>query len=380
MSSAPRDDNRVPSLTAKSDADNSPVILEADPVTKRLKTTTTVSGTVVVDPSSQTSIYDSTTNINARVDTFGNVRVAQQKRILGGNFGGSIDTTYTYTIVNNTTGTTTAAIGQGTLATGTTALGSTKLTTINKARYLSGRNNLFRAVIRMDAGVTNNVREFGIYADVSNQFVFRLSDSTFQIVTKRNGTETVVSSGSFNGNGSGSTGVFAPGTTFHSYEILYSTSSIRFMIDNLAVHRVTPTSTSITGSLVGQLYISNVNSGALTTNVTMDILTWSVSHLGDAVNNPNMYNLTAVTTGLLLKGGGGTLQSVMLTRAGGLSAQLTLYDGLDATGKQIGQWDMATGTSVGQYQFGPDGANFYTGLFAVASGTVAPGSAIILWD
>lgn len=37
MSSAPREDNRVPSLVAKSDADNTPVIIEADAVTKRLK-------------------------------------------------------------------------------------------------------------------------------------------------------------------------------------------------------------------------------------------------------------------------------------------------------------------------------------------------------
>ena len=46
MSSSPREENRVPGLIAKSDADNTPVILEADPVTKRLKTTTTVSGII----------------------------------------------------------------------------------------------------------------------------------------------------------------------------------------------------------------------------------------------------------------------------------------------------------------------------------------------
>jgi hypothetical protein len=37
MASAPREDNRVPGLVAKSDADNTPVILEADAATKRLK-------------------------------------------------------------------------------------------------------------------------------------------------------------------------------------------------------------------------------------------------------------------------------------------------------------------------------------------------------
>lgn len=37
MAATPRDDNRVPGLIAKSDADNTPVVIEADAVTKRLK-------------------------------------------------------------------------------------------------------------------------------------------------------------------------------------------------------------------------------------------------------------------------------------------------------------------------------------------------------
>lgn len=44
MASAPRDDNRNAGLVAKSDADNTPVILEADPATKRLKVNATITG------------------------------------------------------------------------------------------------------------------------------------------------------------------------------------------------------------------------------------------------------------------------------------------------------------------------------------------------
>lgn len=43
MADAPRDSNRVPSLIGKSDANNTSVVIEADPVTKRLKVTSTVS-------------------------------------------------------------------------------------------------------------------------------------------------------------------------------------------------------------------------------------------------------------------------------------------------------------------------------------------------
>lgn len=42
--SAPREDNRIPGLVAKSDADNTPVIIEADPITKRLKVNATITG------------------------------------------------------------------------------------------------------------------------------------------------------------------------------------------------------------------------------------------------------------------------------------------------------------------------------------------------
>ncbi len=42
MSNAPRDGNYIPSLIGKSDADNTPIVLEADPATKRLKVTAVV--------------------------------------------------------------------------------------------------------------------------------------------------------------------------------------------------------------------------------------------------------------------------------------------------------------------------------------------------
>lgn len=41
MATGPRDANRVPSLIGKSDSDNTPVVIEADPATKRLKVNTT---------------------------------------------------------------------------------------------------------------------------------------------------------------------------------------------------------------------------------------------------------------------------------------------------------------------------------------------------
>lgn len=64
MSSAPRDENRKVGLVAKSDADNTVVILEADPVTKRLKVNTTITGGV--SSGAATDIFPATQDITAQ--------------------------------------------------------------------------------------------------------------------------------------------------------------------------------------------------------------------------------------------------------------------------------------------------------------------------
>lgn len=68
MGNAPREENRVPGLVAKSDADNTPVIIEADPVTKRLKVNATITGSA-----SDGSIVDGVdTGIKATVFDYAN--------------------------------------------------------------------------------------------------------------------------------------------------------------------------------------------------------------------------------------------------------------------------------------------------------------------
>lgn len=46
MPTSPRDDNKIAGLIAKSDADNTPVVIESDPITKRLKVNATITGPV----------------------------------------------------------------------------------------------------------------------------------------------------------------------------------------------------------------------------------------------------------------------------------------------------------------------------------------------
>ncbi len=69
MSSSPREENRVPGLVAKSDADNTPVIIEADPITKRLKVNATITGSASdgsivdgVDTGIKATVFDYTSS------------------------------------------------------------------------------------------------------------------------------------------------------------------------------------------------------------------------------------------------------------------------------------------------------------------------------
>lgn len=326
-------------------------------------------------------LNDPSVGVSASIDTFRNLRVAQAKRVIGSNFGSTIDTTYLYTTSVAGTGTATASNGVASLTTGATANSSASIVTKNKARYLSGRNNLFRFQGRFsNTGSANNVREVGVFIDSSNQFVFRLSGTTFQVVVKKAGVETVVSSGLFNGNGSSSGMGWTVDTNFHAFEILYSTARIRFLIDNDPIHTFVGASTSLTSSLVGQIYAANTNSGGGTANVSLDFMAVSVSHIGDAVNNPNYYNINAVAETRTLKGGGGTLQSISIGRPAGVGSSLTIYDNTAGSGTVIGIWDLNNAQSVGTHVMGIEGVNFYNGLTYVTAGTMTNGSITIFWE
>lgn len=96
MSSTPRDENREPGLIAKSDADNTPIVLEADPATKRLKANVTITGGMGLI----TSAYDYVAMTNA--DGGGNYQTITYKT--GGSGGITVATlTMTFDGANNVT-------------------------------------------------------------------------------------------------------------------------------------------------------------------------------------------------------------------------------------------------------------------------------------
>ncbi len=328
----------------------------------------------------KTELYDSRTRETVLVDRFSGLRTFVPKRLLGSGFG-SIDTAQVYTKTENNGATVAASGGVATLSTNTASNGNCTLVTQAKARYLSGRQNLLRMLVRCgDTGGTDNVRQWGLYVDSNNYLVFRLSGTTFSIVRSKAGSETVVTSGSFNGNGTQSGGLFTMDTNFHGYEIHYTFSRIEFMIDDVAVHTFSIADTTLISSMVGQIYLSNVNSGGSTTDHDLDVVAVSVVNMGDAVNNPLYYNIDAVAETRTLKSGGGTLHSITIGRLGGANALLTVYDNTAASGTKIITMDLTNNNAFGTHTIGVEGCNFYNGLTYITSGTMTNGSVTFFWE
>lgn len=327
------------------------------------------------------NLYDADTDTGMFIDMLATLRIGESKRLFGSYFGSNIDTTYQYTTTPVNGGAATASNGVATLATNTTANGSITLMSKTKGRTLSGRVTLFRCSARFgDTGTANNVREIGIYVDANNMFVFRLSGTTFSVLVKKAGVETVVNSGSWNGNGQQSSQGFTVDTNFHIFEIAYVSSRIQFFIDGVAKHSFRATTTTLVSTIVGFAYLNNTNSGGSTANVVLDTSAISCTHLGSAINNPLFYNVDAIAETRTLKSAPGTLQSLSIGRLGGANALITLYDSTTGSGTKIATFDLTANSAFGTHVFGLEGVNFNNGLTYVTSGTMTNGSVTIFWE
>lgn len=335
----------------------------------------------VVDNALSTSLYDPSTAKYTHVSPLGNLTVTQYKRLVGQNtFTDNGSGLITNTIAGS--GTNTTSLNTTILATGTTANSSVLVTTTINTRFQFGTTNKLRVFGRFTTvGTANNVREIGLNSNTGTDAMgFRFSGSTFSIFARRNGVETAVTSGSFNGNGDTSGGTYVLDTNFHAFEITYLAAVQIFTIDDVAIHTFRPTTQGIIQNFAGKPYMSNTNSGGSTTNVTLECMGFGVFQISTAVNVPRFYCINGVAETRTLKPVGGTLQTISITKVSSGTGTLTIYDNTAGSGTLIGIWDMGSASSIGTHQFGLDGLNFNTGLTYVTSGTMTGGAATITWE
>jgi len=292
-----------------------PSSLSAD---RRLKVETTISGR----ENTSRHVWVSPTNT---------LSVNDQVRLVGTNFDGTVKDTnfWTETVTNDGT---VVQTGEIKLQTNTTANGTAKYVSARRARFVVGSALLFQGIYKFNDTVTeaDNLRRFGAYDGVTgvsgNGYYFELDSGVFSVGTRKDGTESRVSSGNFNGN-------YGPtwtplSTTYYKFSIEYTPSGAFYYVNGKLLHK------SIGGHLTRFLTLpitmENINDNDNATAVVMDCLGVVISRQGQLMTNPSSYyHAYGATAGVNLKIGAGTIHSIIFGGAAN-NAVVTLSDSTSA--------------------------------------------------
>lgn len=289
-------------------------------------------------------------------------------KLVGDSFSGATLDSGLWTTTLGTGGSATISGGELTLSTGTTANNAVELTSVHIARFSGLAPNKLRIVIQLPvAGVVNSIIHWGmLFADNSNGASFRMNGTTFELTTLKNGVESVIASGSFNGQ-YGST--FTPGTTSHFYEIIWQPRQVVWLADNKVIHTLNANATPWTETLHLPIHIGIVNSGGSTTNVSVKCRLATAARFGIPQTQPDGFWQAGTTAGVQLKQGPGNLWGVALTGVAN-GADVTLYDGTSTAGSVIFSTG-AMGPQTAPLSIPLYGEAFNTGLFLTVTGAAA---------
>jgi len=254
----------------------------------------------------------------------GEIRSVTPVRLVGAQFdlngfSGAVDPNFWSTSVSTiggvgVDGTVVQSNSLVTLSSGTGAAAFARLYSVRRARYVGGSSLRYRSnVILGDTGTTNNVRQWGVaYGNtmptISDGAFFRLSGTVVSVVTVKATSEAVVSNGSFNGNIGATT---APTTTNTTFEIYWSNSKVYFVINGVTLHTVNASTDPWSSTLMHYVYMSNTNTGAQATPLTLAVRNAVIHRLGLVDTSPIYKNYHGVSSGVL-KYGPGRLNKIMV--------------------------------------------------------------------
>lgn len=276
-------------------------------------------------------------------------------------FGADVDTS----LWTPTPGTGNISItgGQLVMSTGATADGSTSVVSVHTARFSGLAPNKLRAPLQCpDGGTANNIRRWGVGTALERAF-FELDGSVLKCVTRRNGTDTAVSSGSFVGQyGTG----FTMGVNSHFFEVIYQPRQIVWLADNKIIHTKSAVAAPWANNLHMPIFFENFNTNGSTTNVELQVRLATIARFGIPEVQVDGHFHAGTTAGILLKRGPGNLHFMNLSGVQNL-ARVILYDGVDATGSVIDDTG-AMGPQTIPLSLPYGGEAYNNGLFMVKSG------------
>lgn len=301
------------------------------------------------------------TSRHAWITTTNALSVTENTRIAGTNFDGAVKDTAFWTETVTGTGAV-AQSGEILLTTGTTANSTAKYKSVRSARWVVGSENRFLAAARfLTAGTADNIRRIGMY-DVNNGFFFQLDGTTFSVGSRKSTTDTLVSSGSFNGNIGDS---YVINTAYHKLEIEIMPVAAYFYIDGRLLHTISGHASDM---LTLPITIENNNDNDSVAPVTFEVVATAVARQGKLATSPSSKYQTGQTAGLILKYGAGTTHGLAISGVVNNSV-IILYDNTAASGTVL--W--STGTMGAQTQpfYIQLVAPFYIGLTLAITGAAS---------
>ena len=275
-------------------------------------------------------------------------------RLVGTNFDGAVIDPNFWTAAVTNSGSVTQN-GEIVLNTSASPNGTASLVSVRRARFVVGSAlQFFGAFAFVTAGTTDNVRRCGAY-DVNEGFFFELDGDVFSVGSRKTTSDTLISSGSFNGN-YGSTFTPTSGEVYYKLTIEWTPLGAFYYVNGKLLHK------SVEGHLTSKLTLpitfENVNDNDLAEEIIFDCLGVVIVRERQLYTNPiSKYIGTATTS--VLKYGAGSLHRVTITDNVGT---LLLYDGVSASGLLLVNIDASK--TVGTMEFG---LPFSTGLTAVSA-------------
>jgi len=256
------------------------------------------------------------------------LNVIEAVRLVGTNFDGATKDTNFWSEVG-TTGTVTQA-GKITLATTAAANGTAMYYSVRDGRFVVGSSMLWKGIFNfVTAGTTNNVRRCGAYK-TTDGFFFELDGETFSIGTRIGSSDSLISSGNFNGN-MGDT--WSPtADTCYKLEIEWGVKGAFWYVDGKLLHKIT--TCGLVASLSLPIKFENVNDAGLESAVVFECFGTTIMREGALATNPTYKHIPSAGT-YVCKVGAGMLHGIAINNPSAVCT-CTIYDDEAGAGTVIG--------------------------------------------
>lgn len=314
-----------------------------------------------IERSSESSLKDKF-GFKAQFTPMREQKVTEPYRVVGTSFEAAIDTSF-WTAATSGAG---SASGVGsaiaTLVSGTANSGYGHLSSVRLARFQFAHPLQYRAAIRItDTTVADNTRRWGAYTvstiTPQNGIYFELSPAGVLSINSVSSTSvTSVASGSFNGYVSS----YTVDTNVHAYEIIYFVMGVWFYIDDVLIHKITPTTSVIAETFSVPINMTSLNSGSGTTSGTLECWNATIIKLGRIATKPASFYQSGTIAAKVLKIGAGEIHHITISAVSANSV-IVLYDNTAASGTVL--WNSGSmGARTEPFAVDLHGIGFFTGL------------------